>query len=204
MKEVHKIKEGLLESRHVVKEMSKEEIDPMVKEIELEEEKVEEEDKVREEQEEQGRNDLFNAPHNSSNALQVIKSIRKNKERVEEFRAFPNKKKQGTSTKDPNFTKRLALVAGDIIEWGQWKRGNPEDKDIQKAVMEILLVARDLEVAMEALKAVRIRRTSRTNKEGKIAGIEKQLEQVRKQLTFLAAVIEAVLLREEVEVKRLM
>ena len=59
MKEVNKLAEGLAESKHAVKEMSKEEIKDMVKEIGLKEERIEDEDREMEQEEEEERNDLL-------------------------------------------------------------------------------------------------------------------------------------------------
>lgn len=52
-----------------MKQLSEEEIDQMVKEIGLEEEKIEDKDKKIEEEEEEGRSNLFNTPQDSRNAL---------------------------------------------------------------------------------------------------------------------------------------
>ena len=59
----------------------------------LEEEKVENKDKELEEEEEEGRSDLFNAPQDSRNTLELSKSILKNNKVVEGFRTIPNRKK---------------------------------------------------------------------------------------------------------------
>lgn len=93
MKEAGKTMEGLEESKHLVKELIEEEIEKMAKEIGLVEEKTADEDKEMGEEEEEGSSNLFNAPQDSKNALELIKSILKNNEVVEEFRALPNKKK---------------------------------------------------------------------------------------------------------------
>ena len=93
MKEGTKVVEGLVNSKHMVKNLTEEEIDKIVKEMGWEEEKKEDEDKEIEEKEVKGRNDLFNVPQDSRNALGLIKSILKNNKVVEEFRALPNKKK---------------------------------------------------------------------------------------------------------------
>ena len=55
-----------------------------------------------------------------------------------------------------------------------------EGKDRWKVVTEILLGAGDLERVKEASKAERIWRTIGASKEGQLAGIEKQLEEIRK------------------------
>ena len=109
--------------------MSKEQIDKIVKEIGLEEEKIEDEDKEMEEEEEEERSDLLTAPQDSKNVLGLIKSILKNQEVVEEFKAFLNKKKWWKPAKDANLAKRVILVAGDVIEERYWKGGHLEGKD---------------------------------------------------------------------------
>ena len=65
----------------------------MVKEIRLEEERTEVEDKDMAEVEEEGRSDLFNALQDSRNTFGLIKSILNNNVVVQEFKAIPNKKK---------------------------------------------------------------------------------------------------------------
>ena len=62
MKKTNKTTEGLVESKHATKELIEEEIERMIKKIDLEEERVEDEDKVMEEEEEEGRSDHFNTP----------------------------------------------------------------------------------------------------------------------------------------------
>lgn len=116
MKEAGRIAEGLADSKHAVKELSEEEIEEMIKEIWLEEEKFEDKDKEMEQEEEEGRSDLLNAPHDSRNVLGLINSILKNNEVVEEFKALPNKKKWWKPAKDANLAKRLILAARDVIE----------------------------------------------------------------------------------------
>ena len=106
MKEAGKATEGLAESKHAVKELSEKEIEEIVKGFGLQEEEVEDEDKEMGQEQEEGRSDLFNAAHDSRNALGLIKSILKNNEVVEEFRALPNKKKWWKPAKDANLAKR--------------------------------------------------------------------------------------------------
>ena len=93
MKERGKAAEGLAGSKHATKEMLEKEIEEMVKEMGLEEEMIEDEDKEIGQEEEDGRSDLFNAPHDSRTACRLIKSILKNNEVVEAFRGLPNGKK---------------------------------------------------------------------------------------------------------------
>ena len=109
-----------------------------------------------EQEEEEGRSDLFNTPQDSRNALVLIKSLLKNNEVVEEFRALPNKKKWWKPAKDANLAKRLILAAGDVVEGRYWKGGDLEGKDKWKVVMEILLEAGACEQVKEAMKAERI------------------------------------------------
>ena len=59
----------------------------------MEEEEIESEDKEIGEEEVERKSDLFNGPQDSRNALSLIKSILKNNKVMEEFRAFPTKKK---------------------------------------------------------------------------------------------------------------
>ena len=92
-------------------------------------------------EEEDGGSDLFNDPHDSRNALWLIKSILKNNEVVQEFRALLNKKKWWIPAKDTNLGKRLILAAGDVIEGRYWKGGDLEGRDGWKVVTEILLEA---------------------------------------------------------------
>ena len=68
IKEAGKIAEGLAESKDVVKKLSEKEIDDIVKEIELEEGKIEDKNKEMEQEEEEGRSDLFNMPQDLRNA----------------------------------------------------------------------------------------------------------------------------------------
>ena len=72
------------------------------------------------------------------------------------------------------------MIGGDIIEARYSKEGDSEGKDGWNTVTEILLVARDVARVKEASKAARIWRTTGTNKEGQLTGIEKQLEEMRK------------------------
>ena len=165
MKEAAKGTEGLSESKHATKQLSEEEIERMAKEIGLEEEEVEDEDKeMGEEEVEEGRSDLLNALQDSRNALGLIKSILKNNEMVEEFKALPNKKKWWKLAKDANLAKRLIIAAGDVIEGRYWKGGDLEGKEGWKVVTKILLEAGDLESVKEASKAERIWRTTGASK----------------------------------------
>ena len=116
MKQANKAAEGLAESKHALKQTTEEEIDRIAREIDLEEEKTEEEYKVIEEDKAEGRSDLFNAPQDLRNARELFKSIVKNNKVVEEFKALPNKKKWWKPAKAANLAKRLILTAGDVIE----------------------------------------------------------------------------------------
>lgn len=62
IKEAERTTQGLAESKHTVKKLTEEEMERMVKEISLEEERVEDNNKVMEEEEEEGRSNLFNTP----------------------------------------------------------------------------------------------------------------------------------------------
>ena len=202
MEEADKAARGLEGSKHVEKELMEKEIEEMVKEIRLEEEKIEDGDKEMGQEEEDGSSDLFNAPHNSRSAVGLIKTILKHNKVVEEFRSLPNKKKCWELGKDTNLAKRLILAAGDVIEGRYWKGGDLDGKDGWKAVIEILLEAGDLERAKEASKAEGIRRTTGASKEGQLSGIQKQLEEVKKQLALLAAAMGAASPKQEAEAKR--
>ena len=94
------------------------------------------------------------------------------------------------------------MAAGDVVEGRYWKRGDLEGKDGWKVVMEILLEAGDLERVKEATKAERIWRTTGASKEGQLTGIEKQLEEMKKQLALLAAALGAASPKQEAEAKR--
>ena len=59
----------------------------------MEEEKIKDRKKEIEAEEEEGSSNLFTASQDSRNALGLIKSILKNQEVVEPFKALPNKKK---------------------------------------------------------------------------------------------------------------
>lgn len=67
---------------------------------------------------------------------------------------------------------------------------------------EILLDAGDLEWAKEASKGDSIWRMTGATKEGQLAGIEKQLEEVQKQLALLTAAMGAASAKQEAEAKR--
>ena len=67
--------------------------------------------------------------------------------------------------------------------------------------MEILLEADNLEQVKEATKAARIWRITGASKEPQLAGIEKQLELVSKQLALLAAAMGAASPKQEAEAK---
>ena len=136
------------------------------------------------------------------NALGLIKSILKNNDVVEEFRALLNKKKWWKPAKDANLAKRLILAAGDVIESRYWKGEDLEGKDGWKVVTEILLEVGELERVKEASKAESIWRTTGASKEGQLMGIEKQLEEVRQQLALLAAAMGAASPKQEAEAKR--
>lgn len=69
IKEANKAAEGLAKSKHVVKDLLEEEAERMAREIGLEEDKIDKEDKEMEEDKEERRSDLFNTPQDSSNAL---------------------------------------------------------------------------------------------------------------------------------------
>ena len=105
MEEADKVTRGLEGSKHVVKELMEKEIKEMIKQIGLKEEKIEDKDKEMGQEEEDGRSDLFNAPHDSRNASGLIRSILKTNEVVEEFRALPNNKKWWKPAKDANLAK---------------------------------------------------------------------------------------------------
>ena len=62
MKEANKAAEGLAASKHAVKKLSEEEIDRIVQEIGLEEEKLQDENKEMEDDNEGAWSDLFNTP----------------------------------------------------------------------------------------------------------------------------------------------
>ena len=182
MKEGTKVVEGLVNSKHMVKNLTEEEIDKIVKEMGWEEEKKEDEDKEIEEKEVKGRNDLFNVPQDSRNALGLIKSILKNNKVVEEFRALPNKKKWWKPAKDANLAKRLILMADDVIEGRYWNGGDLEGKDRWKAVTEILLEASDLERVKEASNKARMEKEKRKETEGKkIKEMKRQAEERKKK-----------------------
>ena len=66
----------------------------------------------------------------------------------------------------------------------------------------ILLEVGNLEWVKEASKAERIWRTTEASKDGQLAGMEKQLEEMRKQLALLSAAIGAASPKQEVEAKR--
>lgn len=61
-----------------------------------------------------------------------------------------------------------------------------EGKEGWKVITKILLEAEDLERGKEISKAERICRTTSASKDGQLAEIEKQLEELRKQLALLA------------------
>lgn len=103
---------------------------------------------------------------------------------------------------DTNLAKRLILVAENIIKVRYWKGGDLEGKDGWKVVTDILLEAGGLKQVKEGSNAERIWRTIGTSKEGQLAGIEKQLEEVRKQLALVAAVIEAASPKQDAEANR--
>ena len=89
-----------------------------------------------------------------------------------------------------------------MIEGRYWKGGDLEGKDGWRVEMEILLEAGDLERAKEASKAERIWRTTVASKEGQLSGIEKQPEQVKRQLALLTAAMGAASPKQEEEAKR--
>lgn len=95
----------------------------------------------------------------------------------------------------------MILAIGDVIEWRYWKGGDLEGKDGWKVLTEILLEAGDLKRVKKASKAERICRTTGASKEGQMAGIERQLEEVRKQLALLATAIVAASLKQKAEAK---
>ena len=65
----------------------------MAKDIQVKEEKIEEDNRVMEQQENDSGSYVFIVPHYGRNVLGWIKSISKNNEAVEELKAFPNNKK---------------------------------------------------------------------------------------------------------------
>ena len=79
MKEAIKMIAGMAESKHIVKELTEEEVDRIAREIGLENDKAEEEDKKMKKDKEEGRGDLFIALQDYRNALGLIL---KNKEVV--------------------------------------------------------------------------------------------------------------------------
>ena len=132
----------------------------------------------------------------------MIKSILKNIKVVEEFRALPKKNKWWKPAKNINLAKRLILAADNVIEGSYWKGGDVARKKGCKAVTEILLEADNLEGVKKVSKAERIWRTMGASKVGQLAGIEKQLEEIKKQLALLAAAMGAALSKQEAEAKR--
>ena len=156
-----------------------------------------------EEEKEDRRSDVFNTLQDSRITWGLIKSILKNNEVVEEFIALSNKKKWWKPAKDVNLAKRLIFTAGDVIKERYWKEGDLEGKDRWKVVTEILLEAGNIERAKEASKAARIWRTTGVSKEGQLAGIKKQLEEVRKQLALLVVAMGTASPKQEAEAKRI-
>lgn len=98
-----------------------------------------------EEEEKEGKSDLFNARYDNRNTLSLIKSILKNNEVVEEFRVLPNEAKWCKPAKNAHLAKRLIGIAGDIIEGRFCKGEDLEGKNGWKEVTEILLEAGDQE-----------------------------------------------------------
>ncbi|RPB19245.1 hypothetical protein L211DRAFT_898222 [Terfezia boudieri ATCC MYA-4762] len=185
---------GLKNSRHAVEELSEGEVEEIAKGIveglgEKEEASSEEEDLEMEEERGGGKN--VRSPWTSREHRGIIFDMIENGLVLKEVGELLPKERSWKSKRNANLARSLIVAYGEYVEGGWCMDGDQSGKGGWKALLDTVVNKGDLDEIKRMVKA------------GQLAGVEREMAEVKKQLALLVVALGAGTPEQEAEAKRI-
>ncbi|RPB27206.1 hypothetical protein L211DRAFT_897096 [Terfezia boudieri ATCC MYA-4762] len=211
-KERREGREELNKSKHAVPELSVEQVEEMTREkvegtgSEQKEAREEgEEDEEMEGEEEDGEEEeetRWNGIWDNREVKSILHCIVNNGKVVEQIARLKPKERSYRSARDMETARDQIRASGGVIEGNWWLDGDESGKGGWKDLSESALARGNMEFIKLVTAAERCWRENKGVKKGQLAGIERELAEVKKQLALLAVSLGAGTTNQVAQAKR--